>query len=95
MSKPQSVPLDRDDLDDLDRAILDFLQDGRDEGEPWGIATPAVVRAGLKERGWSEDDLPVRQTINNRMTNMALAGHLSNRFDKGEYVFISDPRSDS
>jgi len=94
MSKADSVPLDSDDLDDLDRAILDFLQEGRDQGDPWGIATPSVVRAGLEERGWAEDQLPVRQTINNRMGNMALAGHLRNRFDKGEYVFVSDPRSE-
>lgn len=94
MSKAGHVPLDADDLDTLDRSILDYLQEGRDEGEPWGIATPAVVRDALKERGWSEDELPVRQTINNRMKDLALAGHLENRFGKGEYVFRSDPRDE-
>lgn len=90
MSKAEHVPLDADDLDSLDRAILDYLQEGRDEGDPWGISTPAVVRAALEEQGF--DDVPVRQTINNRMKRLELAGHLDNRFDKGEYVFLSDPR---
>ncbi|NUC75035.1 MarR family transcriptional regulator [Haloterrigena sp. SYSU A558-1] len=92
MSKQQHVPLEADDLDSLDRAILDYLQEGRDEGEPWGIATPAVVRAALEDGDFG--DVPVRQTINNRMRKLELAGHLRNRHDKGEYVFVSDPRDD-
>lgn len=88
----QQVTVKADDLDDLDRAILDFLQEGRDEGEPWGIATPVVVRAAIEERDF--EDIPVRQTINNRMKRLELAGHLRNRFDKGEYLFLSDPRDD-
>lgn len=84
--------LDAEDLDELDRAILDFLKEGRDSGEPWGIGTPTVVRAALKDRGWSEDELPVRQTINNRMKDMALADVLENRYEKGEYRFLDDPR---
>jgi len=95
MRKAEHVPLDADDLDELDRTILDYLQEGRGEGVPWGIGTPAVVRTALSERGFDEDELPVRQTINNRMKDMALAGHLENRFDKGEYVFRSDPRKDN
>jgi len=90
MSNTQSVPLEPGDLDELDVAILDFLKEGRDEGAPWGIATPAVMLAALEERGF--EDLPVRQTINNRMARLELAGHLDNRFGKGEYVFVDDPR---
>lgn len=86
------VPLDPSELDDLDRAILEFLEDGRDAGEPWGIATPAVILAELEERGF--DDLPVRQTINNRLKRMAYAGHLENRHGKGEYKLVDDPRTD-
>lgn len=81
-----------EDLDDLDEEILDVLLEGRDAGDPWGVATPAVVRAVLEERGY--DDVPVRQTINNRMRNLQLAGHLSNRYGKGEYEFVSDPREE-
>lgn len=92
MRNATSVPLSANDLDELDRAILDYLQEGRDESGPWGIATPIIVRTALKERGM---DVPVRQTVNNRMVRLALAGHLENRFDKGEYVFVSDPRDDA
>ena len=81
--------MDEDDLDALDEAILDYLLEGRGEGEPWGVATPAVARAAVRERGMS---VPSRQTVNNRMKRMELAGHLENRFGKGEYVFVNDPR---
>ena len=81
--------MDEDDLDALDEAILDYLLEGRDEGGPWGVATPAVARAALREQGMS---VPSRQTVNNRMKRMELAGHLENRFGKGEYVFVEDPR---
>ena len=94
MSKADHMPLDAGDLDELDAAILDYMQEGRGEDRPWGVATPTVVRAALSDRGWSEDELPVRQTINNRMKNMALAGHLRNRYEKGEYEFLNDPRND-
>lgn len=90
MRKSANVPLDAEDLDELDRAILDYLQQGRAEGEPWGIATPAVVLAALEEGDYT--DVPVRQTINNRMRRLEIAGHLENRFGKGEYVFVDDPR---
>lgn len=92
MSNSADVALDAGDLDDLDEAILDFIQEGRYEGEPWGVATPAVVREALQERGF--EDVPVRQTINNRMRKLELAGHLENRFGKGEYEFRSDPRQE-
>lgn len=82
--------MDPDDLDELDRAILDFLLEGRDDDGPWGIATPGVVHNALDERGF--EDLPVRQTINNRMTKMSLAGHLENRYGQGEYRLLDDPR---
>lgn len=87
--------MEPEDLDELDEAILDYLKEGRESGEPWGRGTPAVVRARLKKRGWTEEDLPLRQTINNRMKNMALAGHLVNIEDKGEYEFDNDPREEN
>lgn len=92
MSKAETVPLDPEDLDWLDEAILDYLRRGQYSGEPWGIATPAVVRAHLVEE--LNDTIPTRQTINNRMRKLEIAGHLKNRFDKGEYELISDPRYD-
>lgn len=91
MGNAVGVALSAEDLDELDRAILDYLKEGRDECGPWGMATPIVARTALEHRGV---DVPVRQTVNNRMTRLALAGHLENRFDKGVYVFVSDPRED-
>lgn len=96
---PEYHPSDLDEvergivLDQLDRAILDYLTSGRDDNQPWGIATPAVVRAALQTQGY--DDVPVRQTINNRLRKLELAGHLNNRFGKGEYVLVSDPRDEA
>lgn len=90
MSKSKTVPLDEDDLDWLDVAILDFLRRGKYANNPWGIATPAVVRAYLVEE--LGKDIPTRQTINNRMRKLELAGHLENRYGKGEYVYVDDPR---
>jgi hypothetical protein len=84
--------MNADDLDALDRAILDYLQEGRHEADqPWGISTPAEVRAALEDRGM--EGVPVRQTVNNRMKRLELAGHLRNRYEKGLYEFVSDPRN--
>lgn len=81
--------MNADDLDDLDRAILDYLQREPSCEKGWGMATPSLVHAVMKdERG----DVPVRQTINNRMKRLELAGHLENPYDKGVYRFVSDPR---
>lgn len=73
--------MDADDLDELDQAILDYLKEGR--------ASPALVRAALDDRGV---DVPTRQTINNRMKRMELAGHLENPYDQGIYALVDDPR---
>lgn len=97
MSKPRptTVPLTPDDIDELDAAILDYFLEGRDEGEPWGKATPSEVYRALDERG-TLDELgnPVRQTVQNRIKNLALATHLENKYDTGSYEFVSDPRED-
>lgn len=85
--------MDADDLDELDRAILDFLKENRESGVPWGIATPAVVKAALEDR-WDEETVPTRQTINNRMRLMEAGEHLENRYGKGMYVFRNDPREE-
>jgi len=97
MSKthPRTVPLGPDDIDELDAAILDYFLEGRTEGEPWGKATPSEVYRALDERG-TLDELgnPVRQTVQNRIKNLALASHLENKYDTGSYEFVSDPRED-
>lgn len=95
MSQQQSVSLDASDIDDLDAAILDYFREGRDENEPWGKATPSEVYRALDERS-TLDQLgnPVRQTVQNRIQRLALAGHLENKFDTGSYEFVSDPRDE-
>lgn len=92
MPRYDEVPLEPSELDELDHAILVILTEGRDDGEPWGIRTPAVVLSELEARGF--DDLPVRQTINNRMKRLSLAGHLENLHGKGEYKLVDDPRQE-
>ena len=92
MSKARDITVDASDLDDLDKAILDTLQEGRDTpDEPWGIATPSLIHDILKDQGHDV----VRQTINNRMKRLELAGHLDNVRGKGVYKFQSDPRDDT
>ncbi len=92
MRTTQVVALDPDDLDDLDVAILEYFLDGR-PSEPWGKATPSEVYRALDDRGTlAELGDPVRQTVQNRIQRLALAGHLENKYDTGSYEFISDPR---
>lgn len=86
------VPLSPDAIDELDSAILDYFLEGR-PAEPWGKATPTEVYRALDDRGvLSELGNPVRQTIQNRIQRLALAGHLENKYDSGSYEFVSDPR---
>lgn len=90
----RNVSLSPDDIDDLDAAILDYFLEGRDQGKPWGKATPSEIYRALDERGTlNEVGNPVRQTVQNRIKNLALAGHLENKYDTGSYEFVSDPRN--
>jgi len=93
MAQAQPVTLSPGDVDELDGAILDYFLEGRDDDEPWGKATPSEVYRALDERGWLDElGNPVRQTVQNRIQRLALAGHLENKYDTGSYEFISDPR---
>ncbi len=86
------MPLSPDAIDELDSAILDYFLEGR-PAEPWGKATPTEVYRALDERGVLSDlGNPVRQTVQNRIQRLALAGHLENKYDSGCYEFVSDPR---
>lgn len=93
MVQAQPVTLSPTDVDELDSAILDYFLEGRGVGEPWGKATPSEVYRALDERGRLDDlGKPVRQTVQNRIQRLALAGHLENKYDTGSYEFVSDPR---
>jgi len=90
------VPLSADDIDELDSAILDYFLQGRNDGDPWGKATPTEVFRGLGDQEkLSELGNPVRQTVQNRIQRLALAGHLENKYDTGCYKFRTDPRNNS
>jgi hypothetical protein len=86
------MPLDSDKIDELDAAILDYFLAGK-PNSPWGKATPTEVYRALDANG-QLDKLgnPVRQTVQNRIQRLSLAGHLENKFYSGCYMFISDPR---
>jgi len=95
MVQTRTVPLDADDLDALDSAILDYFLAGRPDS-PWGKATPSEVYRALEADGTLDElDNPVRQTVQNRIQRLALAGHLENVYDTGSYRFVSDPREDA
>lgn len=92
MSTIKPVTLSPNDVDDLDSAILDYFLEGRPDS-PWGRATPTEVYRALDDRGTlSELGDPVRQTVQNRIQRLALAGHLKNKYNSGCYEFVSDPR---
>ncbi|WP_459191808.1 hypothetical protein [Halosimplex sp. J119] len=87
------MTLSEDDVDPLYAAILDYFVEGRGDGGPWGKATPTEVYRALEDRGTLEElGDPVRQTVQNRIQKLALAGHLENKYDSGSYEFVSDPR---
>lgn len=93
MSTLQDVALNSDEIDALDEAILDYFLEGKDEGEPWGKATPTEVLRALESEGrHTELGSPVRQTIQNRIQRLSYAGHLENVHNTGCYRFVSDPR---
>lgn len=76
--------LDDDQLNDLDRAILQYLDNE-------GRATPRVIQQALESRGQNPG---VRQNVNSRLTRLAEHGHLKNVYDAGLYELIDDPRDD-
>ena len=86
------MSLDPDDIDDLYAAILDYLQAGKTGDGPWGRATPALILWHLEQSGF--DPLPARQTVNNRLQNLAHGDHVRNLGGKGVYEFVSDPREE-
>lgn len=74
------VTLTGDDLNDWDRRILGYLEEGR--------ATPGLVRKYLLEEGKQI----TRQYINGRMKRLEEHGHLDNLLDSGVYELVDDPR---
>lgn len=87
MASAQSGKMDADDLTSTDKAILDVLQENRETGEPWGIATKGRL---VEETGFS------RNSVYNRLAILKEAGHVE-LIHEGtrEFQFVSDPREDA
>ena len=70
--------------DERQQAILEVLQDGRDEGQPWGYANPKRLAEELDIR---------RQYINRALQGLVDAGWVE-KVNRGLYRFVADPRED-
>jgi hypothetical protein len=76
--------MDADDLTKTDRAILDFLKQGRGGDEPWGIATKGRL---VDETGFS------RNSVYNRLEILQANDHVRVLHEPTrEFAFVSDPR---
>ena len=90
------MPLGPEQIDAKYDAILEYFTDGREEGEPWGKATPKEVYMALDEQGVLDElGNPSKQTIHQRMQKLVLAGHLENKYGTGSYELVSDPRDEA
>ena len=69
---------------DRQEAILDVLQQGRDEGQPWGYANPKRLEEELDIR---------RQYVNRALRGLVDAGWVE-KVNRGLYRFVDDPRED-
>jgi len=77
------MPLEEDELNELDDRILDALANGR--------ATPTLLKKIFEKDGTDVS----RQYINQRMKRLSEHDHIDNLFDTGVYELISDPRSNT
>lgn len=64
--------------------ILEVLQDGKEEGRPWGYANPKRLEEELDER---------RQYINRALRGLVDSGWVE-KVNRGLYRFVTDPRED-
>jgi len=84
MASAQTDTMDADDLTRTDKAILDVLQENRDTGGPWGIATKGRL---VDETGFS------RNSVYNRLSILKEGGHIELVHEgTREFRFVSDPR---
>jgi hypothetical protein len=75
------MPLEEDELNELDNRILDALANGR--------ATPTLLKKIFEQEGTDVS----RQYINQRMKRLSEHDHIKNLFDTGVYELINDPRA--
>jgi len=82
-SNPTAVTLTDDDLNEMDRQILEVLTEGR--------ATPTLVLRVLEQESIEVS----RQYINQRMRRLEEHEHIENLLDTGVYELLDDPRGES
>lgn len=75
------MALSPDQLNDVDAAVLDLLEEGR--------ATPGLAQKLLDERGVTDVS---RQYVNQRLRRLEEHGHVENLLDSGVYELVTDPR---
>lgn len=68
---------------DNEEAILQVLQEGRQQGDPWGRVNPLYLR--------EQTDLN-KQQINYALNQLQAAGWVK-KLTKGLYEFVADPRT--
>lgn len=67
---------------ELEDEILKELQEGRNDGEPWGFTTPNRIESALNTR---------TQYASNALGNLVRAGWVD-KPERGFYKFVRDPR---
>jgi hypothetical protein len=70
-------------LNDMDRAVLDLLAEGR--------VTPSLAQTYLTKREIADTSA---QYINQRLKRLAEHGHVTNLEGSGVYEIVRDPRED-
>lgn len=80
----EMVNEDYDPTDEEDR-ILDVFKEGRDEGEPWGYATPRHLREVTETK---------KGNVEYYLRQLTSAGWVR-KVTRGFYRFVDDPREDN
>ena len=70
---------------DEEEQILDVFKDGRDEGGPWGYATPRHLREVTETK---------KGNVEYYLRQLTSAGWLK-KVTRGFYRFVDDPREDN
>lgn len=78
------MTLSASDLNELDRQILDYAQEGR--------VAPRLLRELFRHEGLKDSEIPSRQYLYQRLKRLEEHNHLENLFGTGIYEFVSDPR---
>ena len=70
---------------DLEEDVLAILKEGREEGNPWGRATPKLITDRVDVR---------RQYVSRALESLVTAGWLTQPV-RGLYELVEDPREEN